>query len=277
METPLKLSKAIKALRYSAWRAASHIKCSPSNQSFTPFIVVTRSRSGSNLLKNFLNSSRRVECFGEVFRHPDRLGWDRPGILPKNFGLSSYLADPVEFLQNYFLEQQPPWVSAAGFKLFYYHAREPHRQTLWDFLHQRTDIHIIHLRRRNLIKVIVSRELAMKTGVWIDHSGDKGPLQSVKISPEYFEQQIKDTQNWEATTQEFFSKHPVKEIIFEDLIKTPQAHLDDLSQFLNIDQGDLRPISATKKQAKRPLSEMLSNFEEVKKHFIATPWEKYFA
>ena len=74
MKTSLAMAKGWKAARYTAWRTVSRVVPALRSAQFTPFVLVTRSRSGSNLLKNFLNSSPEVECFGEIFRHPDRLG-----------------------------------------------------------------------------------------------------------------------------------------------------------------------------------------------------------
>lgn len=275
MKFSLKVKKAAKALRYTAWRSGNELGLLKGNPSFTPFIVLTRSRSGSNLLKNYLNSVSEVECFGEVFRHPDRLGWDRPGIYPKDFGIETYRQDPAEFLKTHFLKTQPGYVKAAGFKLFYYHSREDGREGLWDFLKQRTDIRILHLRRKNLIKVIASRELAMKTGVWIDHSGGEQTDASVSISPEAFKAEIETTQQWERSLPEFFSEHPYQELVFEDLVKTPEASLSEIQQFLGLSQS-LKPISATKRQAKRPLSEILENFDELKAAFKGSDWARYF-
>lgn len=275
MDTKLKLKKASKALRYSGHRALARALDSNREGKFVPFIVLTRSRSGSNLLKNFLNSSPEVECFGEIFRHADRLGWDRPGVLPKDYGLSRYLKDPVEFLKANFLNWQPCYVKAAGFKLFYYHSREEGREHLWDFLRARKDIRIIHLRRENLVRVIVSRELAMKTGVWIDHGGGKADVTRIRISPEAFEKEIETTLNWELNCREFLSEHQYKEIVFEEMMANKRDTLDDISEFLDL-KKTLAPVTGTQKQGKQAVSQILENFEELKAHFRETQWEKYW-
>ena len=275
MNSRLKLQKACKAMRYTMWRIANSLGLRKGTENFTPFIVLTRSRSGSNLLKNYLNSVSEVECFGEVFRHSGRLGSDRPGIIPHDYGLKLYKKDPVAFIKKYFLNVQPPYVRAAGFKLLYYHSRSSGRDNLWDFLKANPRIRIIHLTRMNLVKVIVSRELAMKTGVWIDHAGESSVDQKVTIAPEYFRNEIECTKRWEAEVRDYFSDHQFHELVFEDLVRRPEDSLNALRDFLGL-ESILKPVSGTRQQARKPVSDILENFEELQSTFAETEWSEYF-
>jgi hypothetical protein len=46
----------------------------PGQLHYTRFLVVGRSRTGSNLLRSLLSAHPQVEAYGEVFRSPSRQG-----------------------------------------------------------------------------------------------------------------------------------------------------------------------------------------------------------
>lgn len=70
------------------------------NYNYKKFIIITRSRTGSNLLISLLNNHPEIEAHGEIFR---RLN----GKTPK------------EIMANYF-SQKPNRIKYVGFKIFYY-------------------------------------------------------------------------------------------------------------------------------------------------------------
>jgi hypothetical protein len=44
------------------------------HRDYTRFIILGRSRSGSNYLRGLLNSHRRIVAFGELFRSDEAIG-----------------------------------------------------------------------------------------------------------------------------------------------------------------------------------------------------------
>ncbi len=68
---------------------------------FQRFIVLSRSRTGSNMLLSFLNSHPNIHAEGEVFNRLN--GQNYQEILSRVFA------------------DQPPRILAKGFKIFYYH------------------------------------------------------------------------------------------------------------------------------------------------------------
>jgi hypothetical protein len=85
---------------------------------YVKFIVLSRSRVGSNLLRSLLNDHPAVEAFGEVFRSRDSLDWDHIGHLQSGKLLPLFQKDPVTFLGNKLFRKYPAGTAAVGFKIF---------------------------------------------------------------------------------------------------------------------------------------------------------------
>ena len=262
MKLSIKIYKAKKALCYSSMKLLGAAIPSLQNKCFSPFVIISRSRSGSNLLKNYLNTASSVECFGEFFRDADRVGWDRPGLIQSSKSLEHYLNDPVEFLEEDFLKWQPKHVHHAGFKLFYYHSRNDKRAQLWDFLESSEQIPVIHLWRRNLLKVVVSKRVAVESGVWLDHGKSAVNVKPLVIDPEEIINEIKSTIRWEDLIRGKFKGKRFMDLCFEDLLKNPDSQLENISKHLKFNKT-LKAISGTVPQQKKPMSEQLKNYDEI--------------
>jgi len=119
--------KAIKYLEYSVFSIFGTKK-------YTSFILSSRSRSGSNLLRERLNSYTEVRVDGE------ELNWSRsrsiPRVIRRIFG------------------RQPSWIRAKGFKLFYYHPNDRCCTEVWVELSKIHNLVIIDLVRENILEVM---------------------------------------------------------------------------------------------------------------------------
>ena len=102
------------------------------NNQYRRFIVLSRSRTGSNLLISLLNSHPHIYTEREIFGK-----------------LSG---------RNY--------VKAKGFKIFYYHPLDDDSCSIWDELQSLDDLYVIHLKRRNILRTLLSRKTAGIQDVW---------------------------------------------------------------------------------------------------------------
>ena len=75
------------------------------SENYAPFLVISRSRTGSTLLMTSLNSHSNIICRGE-----------RLNFLRRNE--TSRKRNPVAVIKNIY-GKQPTYIKAAGFKLFY--------------------------------------------------------------------------------------------------------------------------------------------------------------
>jgi LPS sulfotransferase NodH len=138
----------------------------PGNKNYCKFVIVSRGRTGSTLLRTSLATHHQIKMFGEFFRIPDRIIWH------PNFGHETDRAhklastDPANFFDNRVFRTYPQNIKAAGFKIFYYHAEEGNFKQVWKYLVEQKDMRIIHNKRRNILKTQLSDKRAWQTGQW---------------------------------------------------------------------------------------------------------------
>lgn len=118
------------------------------------------------MLAQALNSSPEIACFGEVFNK--QLGRIQYGVegydnsLPQDLALRS--RDPVDFLHERIYCHFPEQIRAVGFKFGHNHRFEfPH---ILEKLAKDTEIRVLRLGRRNVLRMLVSLKIAESTGVW---------------------------------------------------------------------------------------------------------------
>jgi LPS sulfotransferase NodH len=242
---------------------------------YTPFVVLGRSRVGSNLLRSLLNAHPHILTYGEVFRDTNDLDWDHSGYF-QNEGTRTLIGrDPVRFVETRLLGRYPRSVRAVGFKLFYYHAREGAQAGIWPWLEQRRSIKVIHLKRENLLQTHVSRKRAAMTGRWVNTSGE--PDKIVKLQLDYDEvvADFEQTRKWESDCDRTFAAHPMLQVQYEQLASDFVSEARRLESFLGVPSRVVRPT--TSKQATQSLAETVTNYHELKARFASTPWVSFFS
>jgi len=142
---------------------------------------------------------------------------------------------------------------------------------LFDYLKSEKDIRIIHLRRENLLDVVLSMELAKRTGKFVGDHYNIGP---VEIDPKYCHRQFEVIKASEELCRSAFQGPRCIEITYQQLSSDTSAALKKLQDFLNV--GPINATSHYKKQNKDAPGVAISNYEELKAHFDGTPFERYF-
>lgn len=241
------------------------------------FIILGRGRTGSNFLRGLLNSHSRIVTFGELFRFYGSIGWEFPfydRFLQSSRLVSLMQRDPVHFLEKVVFRRFPKKIVAVGFKLFYYHAQEDSRRVLWNYLRDRQDVKIIHLKRNNTLRMILSEKKAFKTDIWTNTTGK--PEEAFSVALDY-EECLHRFKHEREVTEEFgryFQEHPQLHVAYERLSADWETEMKSVLEFLGAGYEVLKP--ATHKQLKQPLDEVILNYAGLKRKFQGTPWEEFF-
>ena len=241
---------------------------------YVRFVVLGRSRVGSNLLRGLLNAHPQAEAFGEIFRDDNSLDWDHAGHFQSRSAHSMLRQDPVKFLDAKVFGRYPSAIRAVGFKLFYYHARNGHKAAVWPYLQDRTEIRIVHLKRRNLLRTHLSRQRAAVTDQWVNTSGQ--PDSGVVVRLDY-EECLKDfvqTRTSEEESDRAFADHPIFHLEYETLVGDYGAEIRSLQDFLGLEPRAVTP--STFQQTRQPLSAVIANYAELREKFAGTQWAEFF-
>lgn len=252
-----KFQKAIQnpkdAIAYSKYK----MSCALGYLGFRRFVVLSRSRTGSNMLLSFLNSHPNVYAEGEIFGRLNGRNYTK--MLAAAFG------------------KQPRDIKARGFKIFYYHPIDDTKSNIWNDLVDMNNLHVVHLKRRNILRTLLSRKIAETNDVWLTaDSGSKNSVSpkqvffTVKELTEGFEQ----TRQWEKNGDDMFRDHNILSIYYEDLVCDANSNFNKLTDFLGVEY--VQPQTNLKRQNPERICDLISNYEELRVAFAGTEWEAFF-
>lgn len=241
---------------------------------YASFVVVGRSRVGSNLLRSLLNAHPQIVAFGEVFRDVNELDWDHTGYFQSSSVRDLLQREPVRFLEARLFGRYPRNVRAVGFKLFYYHARDGAQAGVWPWILEHRDIRVIHLKRGNLLETHVSRKRAALTGQWVNTSGRQDEAVALTLDYDEVLADFRQTRAWEVECDQAFAGHPLLQVTYEQLASDYQAEARRLEAFLGVEPHAVQP--STFRQSTQSLSDTVSNYHELKARFAGTPWTGFF-
>lgn len=243
-------NKALRAVGYKVLGSVGH-------SDFKRFIVLSRSRVGSNFLISLLDSHPNIHAEGEIFARLD--GRNYRDVFAKAYG------------------KQPHYIKATGFKIFYYHPNDDDSNDLWDTLVGSNDIYVIHLKRRNILRTLVSRKIAESQGAWAAKSSkDLGPSagKAVTFSETELEEDFRQTREWENNGDTMFENRPLLSVYYEDLAENPDDSLKKVTDLLGLDYVPLK--SNLKKQNPERLRDLVTNYDDLKSAFAGTEWQEFF-
>jgi LPS sulfotransferase NodH len=246
----------------------------PSHRDYTKFIVLCRSRTGSNFLRGLLNSHPNATVFGELFQNREAIHWGFNGYPQSKNLYQQFLNQPVRFIEEQIFHKMPLDTCAVGFKIFYYHAQQDPWNIVWDYLLQNPSIHVIHMKRRNILETHVSKIRAEQSGKWVNTSGKPEKIGPVTIDYETCLEDLSRTRQSEQRFDALFENHPKLEVIYEDLAQDYQAVFQRVRQFLCLPDQPIAP--QTYKQSNGSLAQSIANYAELKERFRGSEWETFF-
>lgn len=276
------LNRLHKRLTTMGLRARVHLtnlavdfRIRPAGRSYTRFVIVSRGRSGTNLLKGLLNDHPGAICFGELFR---RYGHVKLAVRGHNASPrdDQQISDaPIQFLNRRIYRRWPSSIHAVGFKIFYYHARNPEWKHVWDYLRNEPDLKVIHLRRENMLATHLSLVRATRNKVWQTRSYTR----RTEPEPTYLDYDdclrfFEGTRDYRAWAEEYFANSPTLDISYEALSANRDSEMMKVFEFLNLEHTHVQPSNV--KQRRSPLSVSIANFDELRHRFAGTEWARFF-
>lgn len=250
----------------------SQKKFIPQTSTTSKYVVLCEGRTGSNYLKSRLNLHEEITDYGEVFNPNKNMIKHKDYI--NRFGWENY------FFQHFLLKGN---TLSTGVKLKYdqlFLMRDSNHKNincLHDLLVERKDIKIIHLKRRNLLELVASREVAKKTGQWVlTKKSERKELVTVELSPEKCEvlfNQIEEKQN---RIEQLYKQHDAIEVFYEDLIDPSKKTMKEIVHFINPNISYCDETSNMLKQNQYTMQQVLSTYDELKHHFVESKWSVFF-
>lgn len=219
-------------------------------------MILCLGRTGSMHLQSLLDSHPGVRCFNELFN-------DNPDQGEDHFVNSDH-TDPIAYLDV--LTDGLPH-EAVGFKLPFNSLRS-YPDTL-DLLHDET-LRIIRLRRENLLAQYVSWRLLKRTGIAHSTQGSYDDVR-IQVRPQQCIDHLEMRVFHDRLLDELARDHPVLEISYEELA-AGERH-EDVQRFVGVDPW---PIGSWyERLRKRPLSEVIVNWDELAEALRGTAYERY--
>ena len=222
---------------------------------FDKSILLTRSRTGSNMLIDALREHPNIIAHSEIFKRTHSVE-EINETLSKIYRNVSYYCNTVIF------------------KVFYYHPYDSElNRYLFEKLINDKSYQIIHLKRRNILRMHLSRKIAEKTKSYLFNTDQISDNKSVEISFEELSRVHNETMTYYQFVKESFVQHDVHELFYEDLIESRVA-FDDLLFFLKLKKIDFR--TKMRKQNPEELRVLITNFDDLKKRCSGSDFELYF-
>jgi len=176
------------------------------SKNYGKFIIITRSRTGSNLLISLLNSHPEIEAYGEMFN--------------QLHGLTS------EWIWNSIFGFKSSSVKFVRFKIFYYHPLNSDDRWIWNKIYSDNTIPVIHLVRDNTLQTFLSKQIADKTKVWQNQNGKNffdDESKRVYLNPKKYLEVFERTERWVNDTDQKPANHRTIKISYEEITGDKQS------------------------------------------------------
>jgi LPS sulfotransferase NodH len=138
-------------------------------------------------------------------------------------------------------------------------------------------LHVIHLKRRNILRALVSEKIAQDSRVWsTTNKNQLGCINSKKVSftVDELTKGFEQTENWEIESENMFSDHRMLSVYYEDLVCDTETWFKKILEFLGVQYFD--PETKLLRQNPESLSDLIENYAELRDTFIGKKWGNYF-
>ena len=242
---------------------------------YTKFLILCSPRTGSNMLVSLLASNPATLSMAELFDHRTvyfSVQVENRGL--KN-GDEAWLQvkreNPTQFL-NCIFGSYSNTIRAVGFKFFYHHDISAcGRGVVWDALVGMRDLRIVHLRRRNTLRALVSLEIAKSTQRFVTFT-EGAEMVRVKLEMDTILHALQSTAQSEHEQRVLWDSHDLHEVWFEDLAMNPIAVTRAVEHFLDVPVGP-EPTTPLFRQNPRSISDMVANYSDLCNTLTGTPFE----
>jgi hypothetical protein len=227
-------------------------------------IILTTQRTGSTFLVGCLRSHPDINCITELLvgAHLDPPAMFRTSrVLTK---ASRFVMGggwwPTRAIRRFYASSDKP---ASVFKIMYNQASN--RPTL-NCLAGDRDVRVLHLRRRNLLKMHVSQLLMPRRRnlIWEPHTTVPLPPVTTRVDPALAIEQMRKAQARYRHFEEVFAGHPRLPLVYEELIEDQRLRPSEgrrICDFLGVED---RPMgSSFIKLNPESLEAMVTNYGEL--------------
>ena len=257
-------------------------------------LVVGKYRGGSNFLAHLINNHPDARLHTELFnvsRLAKRPGWlTYPGNCIADFyGFSKRQHRAKGFKLMYdqlsiHELQRSNWPAHTSERILtdiasiHQNSRLPMRELerrLSHALYQLTsdtDLRVIHLKRTNLLDLLISTKRAISEDNW---HGKSYTTAAITLSPEECEHFFEHTLNQQQKYDRLFEKCDVLQVTYEQLTENTDNCLRTIQRHLSIPQMNVQ-TSGTRRQSASTRSDVLANHAELKQHFSSSRWARFF-
>ncbi len=233
------------------------------------FVVVSAARSGSTLLRTYLDGHPQLCCHGELLGFRRILGLSMKGLPSWPGRHSQDLAlellplrsrDPVGFLRRVLDDSVD---LAVGFKALYQHLDDPQFAEVLDWLIDCTELRVIHLQRRNGLRRYVSYERHRR-----NRRDPASTGQPLTIDPVAARQDLGEVERRRARIDRELAAHPALAVAYEDLLADTVAQRRRILSFLGV--GDEELAFRTEPSAEK-LRDTIANYDEIRADPVLGP------
>ena len=257
------------------------------------YVLLGMPRTGSTLLLTGLGKNPDILTFGELFHQVEH---ERRVVHPVQRDGVSYPFDPqqhdaIEFLKEHVYNPALWSHVAVGFKLFAEKVEGPGTERLFARMKDSfPKLKTLQIIRENYLAVLTSREIAKVTNEWVVYnktsetssitsaaeklSRDQRERPTVEIAPDMAQRYFENMERVDRFFSDFFGGPRHLVVYYDDLAREFALQMQNVFEFLGVQSMHVEP--AIKKQSSRPLSESISNFEQLRDVFRSTRFEKFF-
>jgi LPS sulfotransferase NodH len=202
------------------------------------FVMIGSERTGTNLLSGLLDSHPDCtvgnEIFNQFYEDPKEIPWDIFNEEERIQLKKIRSENAIEFVDSLYDSAFDRGFRVAGFKFMYGHAVD--HSDVRDHLLNDPDVRIIHVRRRNLLRRLVSERQALMSGVWAqDANTPKLAVPPVQIPiNEMIWDFTEKEENLRFYNSVFENRNNVIEVHYEDISTRPQAVANRVARFLGL-------------------------------------------
>lgn len=228
----------------------------------TPFVILFIERDGSTYMISMLESHPAIAAVYERFAVMRQKGEDA--------------AAQLAWARDFYSAPLVGSTAAIGFKTKLVDVLDP---VGFAALLQEKGVHVIQMQRRNRVKAVVSRINARRlyeaTGNWnLYDRADRMP--AALIDPTLFAQYLREREAADEQLDTYVAglALPTLLVTYEELLVNRNAVLYQIFSFLNIAPHPVK--EKTMKHTKDDLRAAVENFDELRAHYLGTPYEAMF-
>ncbi|MEY4769085.1 MAG: hypothetical protein RL637_1724, partial [Pseudomonadota bacterium] len=244
------------------------------------FIIIGMPRSGSTFLQTTIAQHPGVKVYTELF-HPLTVERQTSHVICENnerVFFDSDKDDAIDFLSKHVWNDINHQYGAVGFKLFAERVQCIGTDKLFLKLKQNfPNLKFIHIERSNFLDCWISREIAIRTGQWVQfETSDKSSFSSkIYASPfklEQFFNNYSEANNFFKSN--FFSGDNYLHVDYDYFCNNFEKNSQEIFNFLGL--NTIKVVAKTQKQNISKSLEQIQNIDEVRTFFMSGRYAHFF-